>query len=49
MRLLKSCLNCQKTTKFLTLIGDPSDERERIENIFKGYNVTLISKPRLPS
>ena len=31
----------------LTLIGDPPDERERIENIFKNSEVTLISKPRL--
>ena len=47
MRLLKSCLTVKKLQNFSTLIGDPSDERERIENIFKGYNVTLISKPRL--
>ena len=45
----KELLKLSKNYKIsLTLIGDPSDERERIENIFKGYNVTLISKPRLP-
>ena len=45
----KELLKLSKNYKIsLTLIGDPSDERERIENIFKGCNVTLISKPRLP-
>ena len=45
----KELLKLSKNYKIsLTLIGDPSDERERIENIFKSSNVTLISKPRLP-
>ena len=32
----------------LTIIGDPSIERKRIENIFKDSDVKLVSKPRVP-
>ena len=45
----KELLKLSKNYKIsLTLIGDPSNERERIESIFKSSDVALISKPRLP-